>query len=191
MSSTSRRKSEFRTMPVTTLRPLNSKAVLGKHPRPTPAIQRAIFRKGQPFQDLAVRQGYYPLWLPTTRAGHPESLQGDFVVPARGVMMASSADRTRAPVTTASNHAPASAPQRVSYERPAPTSPPPTAPPSPPLRNARPSPPASPAGLTHGARRFPPSSVLRVPPHRDQRTSSQVADGPTFRLPHRSKFRPT
>jgi CO/xanthine dehydrogenase Mo-binding subunit len=71
----------------------------------------------------------------------------------------SAADRARAPAPPAPARTPASAPQRVSYERPTPASPPPrTAPPAPPPRSAPPPPPASPAGSTHGAPRF--SSVF-------------------------------
>jgi len=68
------------------------------------------------------------------------------------------ADRTRAPASPAATRAPASTPQRVAYERPAPASPPRTAPPAPPPRSAQPPPPAAPAGSTHGAPRF--SSVF-------------------------------
>jgi CO/xanthine dehydrogenase Mo-binding subunit len=72
------------------------------------------------------------------------------------------ADRSRAPASAAPVRAPAttptSTPQRVAYERPAPSAPPPRpAPPAPPPRNAPP-PPAAPAGSTHGAPRF--SSVF-------------------------------
>jgi CO/xanthine dehydrogenase Mo-binding subunit len=69
------------------------------------------------------------------------------------------ADRTRAPAPAAPSRAPASAPQRVSYERPMPAPPPRSAPPAPPPRSAPPPPPAAaPAGSTHGAPRF--SSVF-------------------------------
>ena len=51
------------------------------------------------------------------------------------------ADRTRAPAPPAPARTPASAPQRISYERPTPASPPPrTAPPAPPPRSAPPPP---------------------------------------------------
>ena len=63
------------------------------------------------------------------------------------------ADRTRTPAPAAPARAPASTPQRVSYERPAPTAPPP----APPPRSAPPSA-ASPARSSHGAQRF--SSVF-------------------------------
>jgi CO/xanthine dehydrogenase Mo-binding subunit len=68
------------------------------------------------------------------------------------------ADRSRAPVaaTSASPRPPASAPQRVSYERPPQPAPPP--PPAPPPRSAPQPPAAAPAGSTHGAARF--SSVF-------------------------------
>jgi len=70
-----------------------------------------------------------------------------------------SIDRTRAPAPAAPARAPASTPQRVSYERPTPTAPPPhTPPPAAPPRSAPPPPAASPAGSTHGAPRF--SSVF-------------------------------
>ena len=68
------------------------------------------------------------------------------------------ADRSRAPAPAAPARAPASTPQRVSYERPTPAAPPRTAPPAPPPRSAPPPPAASPAGSTHGAPRF--SSVF-------------------------------
>jgi hypothetical protein len=63
-------------------------------------------------------------------------------------------DRTRAPAPPAPTRAPASTPQRVSYERPAPAAPPP----APPPRRAPPPPVASPARSSHGAQRF--SSVF-------------------------------
>jgi len=67
-------------------------------------------------------------------------------------------DRTRAPAPATPARAPASVPQRISYERPTPAAPPPyTAPPAPPPRSVPP-PPATPAGSTHGAPRF--SSVF-------------------------------
>jgi len=70
-----------------------------------------------------------------------------------------SIDRTRAPAPAAPARAPASTPQRVSYERPTPAAPPPhTPPPAAPPRSAPPPPAASPAGSTHGAPRF--SSVF-------------------------------
>jgi hypothetical protein len=62
-------------------------------------------------------------------------------------------DRTRAPAPPAPTRAPASTPQRVSYERPAPAAPPPAPPPE-----VRPPPVASPARSSHGAQRF--SSVF-------------------------------
>jgi CO/xanthine dehydrogenase Mo-binding subunit len=65
----------------------------------------------------------------------------------------SGADCTRAPATAAP--ARPSAPQRITYERPAAATP--VAPPAPPPRSAPP-PPASPSGSTHGAPRF--SSVF-------------------------------
>jgi len=68
------------------------------------------------------------------------------------------ADRSRAPAQPAPTRAPASTPQRVAYERPAPAAPPRTTPPPPPPRSAPPPPAAAPAGSTHGAPRF--SSVF-------------------------------
>jgi CO/xanthine dehydrogenase Mo-binding subunit len=69
----------------------------------------------------------------------------------------SAADRSRAPAPAAPARTPASAPQRVTYERPTPAAPPPrTAPP--PSQRSAPPPPAAPAGSTHGAPRF--SSVF-------------------------------
>jgi CO/xanthine dehydrogenase Mo-binding subunit len=67
-------------------------------------------------------------------------------------------DRSRAPAPAMPARTPASAQQRVSYERPTPAAPPPyTPPPAPPPRSAAP-PAAAPAGSTHGAPRF--SSVF-------------------------------
>src|SRR5262249_5895497 len=67
-------------------------------------------------------------------------------------------DRTRAPAPATPARAPASAPQRISYERPTPAAPPPSTTPQAPSRSAPPPPPAAPAGSTHGAPRF--SSVF-------------------------------
>ncbi len=70
------------------------------------------------------------------------------------------ADRSRAPAAAspARQRAPASTPQRVSYERPTPAPAPRPAPAAPPPRSAPPPPAAPSAGSTHGAPRF--SSVF-------------------------------
>jgi CO/xanthine dehydrogenase Mo-binding subunit len=77
-----------------------------------------------------------------------------------GAARIGSTDRSRAPAPAAAPRAPASTPQRVTYERPAAATPQPSVPA--PSRSAPPTPPTPPApprsGTTHGAPRF--SSVF-------------------------------
>jgi CO/xanthine dehydrogenase Mo-binding subunit len=75
-----------------------------------------------------------------------------------GAAARTGADRTRAPAPVAPARMAASAPQRVTYEQPAPAAPAPSMPPPTPARSAPPSPATPPAGSTHGAPRF--SSVF-------------------------------